>query len=503
MNAVSYLHLLKLAGPETLVVLAALVALLMDLTVMRGLPGRFRRRIAALISGVGCVAAGLYLAQVSIHGTAFGGMFTVDPLTQFVKLVLVALTLLTAVLSLEADYTDHVGEHFALLLLATSGMMFMVSAADLLMVFLALELSSLSLYSLAALNKASERSAEAALKYFLFGALAAAFTLFGFSFLYGLTGATHLAEVAAGLRGRGFDPLLAVATVLTLVGFGFKVAAVPFHLWAPDAYQGAPTPAAALIASGSKVAGFFLLGRFVVLALPDTAGQAAVKTFTAGWVPAVAVLALASMIVGNLAALAQRDLKRLLAYSAIAHAGYLLLAVLALAGAASRADAFAALVYYAGTCALGSVGAFAAAGFLERTRGDAAIAGLAGAGRATPVIAAGLVVFMLSLAGLPPLAGFPAKFYVFAAALHAGPAPAAPFWLVAAGLALSPVGLYYYLLVLKQACVVEAPSGPPTRRPAWPETLVVTVAAGGVLGLGVFPQLFLGPLMRAIQSAGL
>lgn len=509
MNTAQFFELLRLAGPEALITLTALAALLVDLMVMPGAPLRARRGIATLLTMVGCVAAGLYLVRVPVQAAVVGGLFAVDALTQLVKLGLVGLTGLTAALSYEADYTDHVGEHFALLLLATVGLMVMASAADLVLVFLGLELAGLSLYPLVALNKASPRATEAALKYFFFGALAAAFTLFGFSFLYGLTGTTNLAGIATALHGRGPDPLLAVAVGMSLVGFGFKVAAVPFHLWAPDAYQGAPTPVAALIASGSKLAGFFLLGRFVALTLPavpgaNTAGAAP------GWVPVVAALALASMVAGNLAALAQRDFKRLLAYSAVAHAGYLLLAVLALSGAVHRSAAFAALVYYGMTYALAGLGAFAAASHLERRAGDAALDRLVGLGRRAPWVAGGLAVFLLSLAGLPPLAGFPAKFYVFAAALESGPAAGLPFWLVVAALGLSPVGFYYYLRVLKLAWVVaEDSAATPATSESDPaaagrpiETAVTLLAAAGVVLLGVFPEWLLGPLRAAIQQAG-
>lgn len=513
MNNASYAQLFKLAGPEVLITLAALAVLLVDLTVMRGAPARARRSLAVLLTGVGGFAAGLYLVRVPLQAVSWGGLWAVDPLTQLVKLGLVGLAVLTAMLSLEADYTDHVGEHFALLLLATVGLMVMAGAADLVLVFLGLELTGLSLYPLVALNKASPRATEAALKYFFFGALAAAVTLFGFSFLYGLSGTTNLAGIAAALRGRAFDPLLALAVVFSLVGFGFKVAAVPFHLWAPDAYQGAPTPVAAFIASGSKLAGFFLLGRFVALALPESGHAGRAALFTPGWVPAVAVLALASMVLGNLAALAQRDLKRLLAYSAIAHAGYLLLAVLALNGAANRPAALAALVYYAGTYALAGLGAFAVAGHVERHAGAAALGDLIGLGRRAPWLAGGLAVFLLSLAGLPPLAGFPAKFSVFAAVLNTPHAGAAPLGLVAAALLLSPVGFYYYLRVLKLAFVTESEKRPAV--PAAPgnsprdggnrfgvETAVALLAAAGVLLLGLFPQWLLGPLQTAIRAAG-
>src|SRR5213075_100954 len=186
---------------------------------------------------------------------------------------------------------EHAGEYLALILLAAVGMMFLVSAEDILMIFLSLELTSLSLYILAAFNKRDIKSAESSLKYFLFGGISAAFTLFGLSFVYGLSGSTNLQEIAAALAGKGLDPLLVVAIVMTVIGFGFKVAAVPFHLWAPDAYQGAPTPSAAFIASGSKVASFFILAKIMMVGFAGAEGNGAWQGFLSGWVPLLAVIA--------------------------------------------------------------------------------------------------------------------------------------------------------------------------------------------------------------------
>src|SRR5205823_567787 len=241
--------------------LAALVVLFIDLGIMRPAEGKFRRMVAALVTGVSCLVAIFWMHQVRQEtGPGFlSGMLVVDLLTQWVKQGVLVLTLFTAWVSIDSTFTDHTGEYFALLLLATVGMMFLVSAENLLMIFISLELLSLSLYILTAFNKRNLRSAEAALKYFLFGGMAAAFTLFGLSLLYGLTGSIELRPIAAALKGKGLDPALAAAIVMTVIGFGFKIAAVPFHLWAPDAYEGAPTPSAALIASGSKVASFFIL----------------------------------------------------------------------------------------------------------------------------------------------------------------------------------------------------------------------------------------------------
>ena len=339
----SYFQVLTLAMPETIVSLAALVVLFVDLGIMRAAEGKFRRMAAAAFTGTGCLVAIFWMHQVHQQATPdlLGGMLVVDPLTQLVKQALLVLTVFTALVSLDSNFTEHVGEYFALLLLATVGMMFLVSAENLLMIFISLELTSLSLYILTAFNKRNAQSAEAALKYFLFGGMAASFTLFGLSLLYGLTGSLELRPIAAALQGKGLDPLLAVAMVMTVIGLGFKIAAVPFHLWAPDAYQGAPTPSAAFIASGSKVASFFILAKVMMVGFAGAEGNGAWRAFASGWVPLLAVVAGLSMLLGNLAALAQDNVKRLLAYSAIAHGGYALLGVLT-----HNQQGVASLVYY-------------------------------------------------------------------------------------------------------------------------------------------------------------
>src|SRR5882724_349083 len=233
---------------------------------MREEPLRNRFRIAAAFACMGCLVAIGWLVAMDPPRVAggqdamslLGGMFADDPLTRLARVALVVLALCTIVISMEGSFTVHVGEYRALILLATIGTMFLVSSTDLLMIFISLELTSLSLYILTAFNKRNINSAEAALKYFFFGGMSAAFTLFGLSLVYGLSGSTGLKQIAAslGAAGPALDPLLMAALVMTVIGFGFKIAAVPFHLWAPDAYQGAPTPSAALIASGSKVASF-------------------------------------------------------------------------------------------------------------------------------------------------------------------------------------------------------------------------------------------------------
>src|SRR6185503_10856717 len=348
--------------------------LFVDLAGMRGVELKFRRMVGASISGMGCLVAVFWMFQVPDHGSVGNGILVVDPLTQLVKQALLVLTVFTVIVSLDSNFTEHIGEYFALVLLATVGMMFLASSENILMIFISLELTSLSLYILTAFNKRNIQSAEAALKYFLFGGMAAAITLFGLSLIYGLTGALELKAIATSLKGRGLDPLLVMAIVMTVIGFGLKVAAVPFHLWAPDAYQGAPTPSAALIASGSKVASFFILAKVMMLGFAGAEGSGAWRLFAQGWVPVLALLAALSVVVGNLAAIAQSSVKRLLAYSAVAHAGYALVGVLA----SEKADGLAAVIYYATTYALTTVGAFAVVAVVQEKAGDDRLATFAG-----------------------------------------------------------------------------------------------------------------------------
>jgi NADH-quinone oxidoreductase subunit N len=494
----SYLELLKLAAPETIVVIAALAVLAVDLTTMRELATRIRFIIGGMIACVGCVAAILWMLVMPTHANAFGGMLVVDPLTQFVKIALLVLTIFTVLLSIESNFTTHVGEYLALILFAAVGMMFLVSAEDILMIFISLELTSLSLYILTAFNKRNIKSAEAALKYFLFGGMAAAFTLFGLSLLYGLSGATNLGQIASALRGKGLDPLLIVAIVMTVIGFGFKVAAVPFHLWAPDAYEGAPTPSAAFIASGSKVASVFIASKVMMIGLAGAEGSAAWQDYASGWVPAIAIVAALSMVLGNFVAIIQSSVRRLIAYSAIAHAGYMLLAVLS-----HDKEAVAALLYYAVTYGLTTIGAFGVVAVVEDKAGDDKLSSFAGLSRRSPVISFCMMIFMLSLAGIPPLAGFFGKFYVFAAALKTGAPNLGLLWLVILAIAMSAVSLYYYLQVLKQIYVADVPAGAPEFPAPILNQVVLSLLAAGVILFGCAPNLLVGVLQGCVAATGL
>ena len=495
----NYSELLTFIGPETLLVVVALGVLVVDLTTLRGEPGETRMRWGAWLTVLGCMVAGvaLFLSPQNTPSGYLDGMLVVNPLSQLVKGVLLLLTICTAFVSLETKFTEHAGEYFALLLLATVGMMFLVSTENTLLIFVSLELLSLCLYIMTAFNKQNVQSAEAALKYFLFGGVSAAFLLFGLSLAYGLTAELNLSKMAMKFAGAKLDPLLIVAMLMIVVGFGFKVAAVPFHLWAPDAYQGAPTPSAAFIASGSKVASFFILAKVMMLGFAGAEGSGAWRGFAQGWVPVLAVLAAFSVIVGNLAAIAQNSVKRLLAYSAVAHAGYALVGVLA----GDKADGLAAVIYYATTYALTTVGAFAVVAVVQEGAGDDRLAAFAGLSKRSPLLAFCLLIFLLSLAGIPPLAGFFGKFYLFKAGLFVkggGTASLGLLWLVVLAIAMSAVSLYYYLQVLKQAWVVDVgvdASPLPVSR-ATSVTLIVLAVA--VLGLGVFPNLFVKPLLAAL-----
>ncbi len=492
----NYLELLKLAAPETIVVLTALVVLAIDLTSLRALETRLRFMIGGMVGSVGCAAAILWTLVVPDQANAFGGMLVVSPLTQLVKICLLALTIFTVLISIESKFTTHIGEYLALILLATVGMMFLVSAEDVLMIFISLELTSLSLYILTAFNKRNIKSAEAALKYFLFGGMAAAFMLFGLSLIYGLSGSTNLHAIAAALAGKGLDPLLIVAIVMTVIGFGFKIAAVPFHLWSPDAYEGAPTPSAAFIASGSKLASFFIFAKIMMIGFAGAEGSGAFHAFSKGWIPVIAIVAALSMILGNLAAIVQSSVKRLLAYSAIAHAGYMLLGVMA-----NGSEIYPSLIYYATTYGLATIGAFGVVALVEDGGGDDKLTSFVGFSKRAPMAAFAMMIFLLSLAGIPPLAGFFGKFYLFAAVLKPGASSLGLLWLVILAIAMSAVSFYYYLKVLKQIYVVDGTKGTDATNVSLFAQVVLLVIAVLVILLGCFPNLLVGWLQACLAAS--
>ncbi len=443
-----------------------------------------------LVGCAGCVIA-IFLAHNAPVVNLADGMLVFTPLTTLVQASLLILTTLTLLLCASIRFTDHVGEYLGLILFATVAMMFLVSTQNLLLIFIALEFLSLSLYLLTGFDKQRRQSAEAALKYFLFGGMSAGFLLFGISLLYGVANSLDLRIVATAAAAATLDPLMLVAIVMVAIGFGFKVAAAPFHFWAPDAYKGAPTTSAAFIASSSKVASFFVFTQVVTIGLAGAAGSASLPAFKPGWVPILIILSALSMLVGNLAAIAQSSLRRLLAYSAVGHAGYMLLGLIA-----HTPQSLSALIYYVLTYALAALGAFGVLQALD-AEGVDTLTSLAGLSRRSSGLALCLLIFLLSLAGIPPLSGFFAKFILFGSALNTGD-HFALLWLVLLAIAMSVVSLYYYLRVLKQVYVTPVPEGakPITSSPL---TLVtIWVIAGLVILLGCAPNLLLNWIERSM-----
>ncbi|HEY2125300.1 MAG TPA: NADH-quinone oxidoreductase subunit N [Chthoniobacterales bacterium] len=493
----SYLDLVKLLIPEIAVVVTALIVLAVGLTTKttRGTPAQ--SGFCSMVAAVGLLGAMAGFLLLPAQARMFDGMIVVTPLTSLFKIICLALAFFTVLLASGGQPLRNQGEYLAVLLLATVGLMLLVGSEELLMIFIGLELTGLSLYTMVAFDKTDVRSAEAGLKYFLFGSTASAFTLFGLSLVYGMSGTTVLQGIALKVSSAPVAPLLAAGLVMTLIGFAFKVAAAPFHLWAPDAYQGGPPSSAAFIASGSKVASFFVLGKIVLVGFGPLAGSAAWHAMVSGWTPVLAALAAFSIIIGNLVALVQSNVRRLLAYSAVAHAGYTLLGLVA-----GGKDGFSATLFYTTTYAFTLVGAFGVIALVRQQTGGDDLRNFSGLHSRSPLLAGCMAVFMLSLAGLPPLAGFFGKFYLFSAALRSAETSGL-LWLVALALFGSLISLYYYLMVLKaifldEKAAEEVATQPGSASPgSWPQATIALLAAI-VIFLGVNPASLLSRIAASL-----
>ena len=461
--------ILRLA-PELVLCLTGIVLMLVE-------PFLRHARRATLVSVAGG-GAGLALAATlfpALHpGPAFSGLLRLDSFSIFVH-VLIGVVAVLAVLG-SADYLDREniqhGEYYALVLFAAAGMGVMASAAELMTAFVGLEVSSISTYILAGYRRDAPGSNEAAMKYFLLGSFATAFFLYGVALLYGATGTTRLEQMIP-TAVPGAPSLLRLGLALVLVGLGFKVAAAPFQLWAPDVYQGAPTPVTALMASGPKAAAFALLLRILI-----TVEAAGPFWFWALWVSAAL-----TMFAGNLAALVQSNIKRMLAYSSIAHAGYILVALAAAAASGQMALGGAAVLYYLAAYALMKLGAFVVVAQLGgASERHLEINDLAGLGTQQPLTAACFSLFLLSLLGLPVTAGFLGKFYIFNAALASH-----LVWLAVLLALNSVIAAFYYLRVLVVMYMREPQQDSVPARMPWAVTAVLLVSAAGTLYLGLFP----------------
>ncbi|MDX2227169.1 MAG: NADH-quinone oxidoreductase subunit N [Verrucomicrobiae bacterium] len=420
-------------------------------------------------------------------------------LVEMMEILVFAGAALTALICTRDEWTEHCGELYTLLTVSALGLSFLVMARDLIMVFLCLELSSITLYALTAMRGDRRDATEAAFKYFLYGSLSSAFLLFGLTYLYGLTGTLELAGIAEAFSRQSPGPLLMMAMLFVVAGMGFKIAVVPFHLWAPDAYQCAPLPVAAFVASVSKIASVFILILFLgVLAGAQGAfslGAGAVRT-QPGWVAALTFISLASMVLGNFAALNQTHVRRLLAYSGIAHMGYLLIALCAGTPAGKAAALYYVIVY-----AMATLGTFGVLGVLGTQSGGETFRHLAGAAHRNPTLGFFLSLFVLSLAGIPPMAGFMGKFLVFSEALTSPHAVGlGMLWLVIIALLTSAVAFYYYLILLKAVWISEPAEEAPREliHTPWWFNAAMGLLALLILVLGIFPA----PLLEFL-AAGL
>ncbi len=409
--------------PEVIVAVAGVLVMLYDCFFPK------QRNVTVAISLIGLILAtvSLFWLWSGSHdfSNAWNGMIAFDGLRMSFTLVMLFVTAMTILISTVWTEREDVpiGEYHSLLLFATVGMMFMASGNDMVIIFLGLETLSLATYVMAGLRKTDLKSNESALKYFILGSFASAFLLYGMALIYGATASTNITEIASKIGTANFPALLLVGGAMLLIGFGFKIASVPFHVWTPDVYEGAPTPVTAFMAAGPKAAGFASFLRVFVLGLPLVAGVTATEYLHNSWVTALALMAMLTMVVGNIAAIVQNNVKRMLAYSSIAHAGYALVGFVG-AGVAktteSRDAAITAVAFYLLTYAVTNLGAFAIITLLgERNDRRTEFEDYNGIGFKSPVLAFTLSLFMLSLLGLPLTAGFIGKILVFSPAIEA------------------------------------------------------------------------------------
>lgn len=465
---------LSVALPELTLAVGAMALL------MLGVATRKERGELVLVLAVGVlVLAGFFVVAGSGTVTLFGGSFIVDPFARALKLLTLTGAAVTLLMSL--DYWSRDGqlkfEFPVLVLLATCGMLMMISANDLIALYVGLELQSLALYVVAAFDRRSARSSEAGLKYFVLGALSSGMLLYGASLVYGFTGATLFADIAAAVQPSGANLGLIFGLVFLMAGFAFKISAVPFHMWTPDVYEGAPTPVTAFFAAAPKLAAMALLVRTMFAAFPAVTHE---------WQQIVTFLAIASMALGSFAAIGQRNIKRLMAYSSIGHMGYALVGL-----AAGTVEGVQGVIIYLAIYLAMTLGTFACILAMRKDgRMVEDIDQLSGLSTTSPLMAFMLAMLLFSLAGIPPLAGFFAKFYVFLAAINAG-----LYALAVTGVLLSVVGAYYYIRIIK-IMYFDAPA---TRFEPMQGVLVAVLGVSGLFILFYF--LYPAPLVNGAAAA--
>lgn len=466
-----------ISGSSPILVLCAtsLIALLVNALMKNS------AKYVFIISVLGIFASGFFAYDnLSLNTTAFSDMLLVGGYASFFSMLFLVIALFTLFISkpyLERE-EYHFGEYYVLILLAAIGMVMLGSAADLITVFLGIEIMSVAFYVLAGYMRSKLSANEAALKYFLLGAFATGFLLYGIALIYGSTGTTNLLRIVTMYPQAFGDPLHIIGWGLILIGFGFKVAAVPFHMWVPDVYEGAPTPVTAFMSTGGKAAAFsaFMIAFSVPMSMKDERLMLV-----------VAVLAAASMLLGNWFGLSQTNVKRMLAYSSIAHAGYMLVGIASATSLGQQGIAFYLVSY-----ALTNLGAFGIISMVEKSNGtNANYDDYAGLGKRNPTLAALMAMFMFSLTGLPPFAGFVGKYYLFASAVQSHMT-----WVAIFGVMTSLFSTYYYLRVIVSMYFRDAVQTEKIELP-WSTYLTVMACAAGVLILGLFPALVLN-VMKSI-----
>lgn len=479
--------------PEAVLILSALLVL--GAAVAQGTKSATPVKYSLLgwIATCGVIISGFCVALLHVSRVGDGLLLSLDPMALLLKGAVLVLTLIAIWLPPAKGEIREPGEYLCLLLFGVAGLTLAVASKQLMMMFVALELASLSLYLLAGFSRTAH-STEVALKYFLFGGVSAAFLLFGISLVYGVAHSLSLESVAAAAAAGSSPVLLMAGLAMMLVGVAFKLAAAPFHSWAPDVYQGAPATSVVLISSASKVVGLVVLIRISMAGFGELAGSAAWGSIEAGWSVWVAILAAVSMILGNVLALAQRSVRRLLAYSAVANTGYLLVGV-----AANGQEAAGAALFYVVVYGLATAGAVAVTAAVERDAEDDSLDSFQGLIHRSPLQALALLICFASLAGIPPLAGFIGKFALFGKAMADG--GTGLLWLVALGSALSAVSFYYYLRVLKQAFVLGDASDPAPAGLPLGHRLAILAPALCLLVLGVCPALLMEPMLKAALAS--
>ncbi|HWQ44208.1 MAG TPA: F(420)H(2) dehydrogenase subunit N [Methanosarcina barkeri] len=476
-------NLISLA-PEIAVVATGLIILLIGVFMSPR-----TKNVLGYLATLGILAAlALTIESFGTEATMFSGTLSVDALSQFFKLVFLAVSLIVSVAAIKYnENSDHTEEFYTLVLFATFGMMVVASANDLILLFCAFELASLATYALAGFEKQNPRSLEGAMKYFIIGSVSAALMLFGISFVYGATGTTSIPEIAANSALLTQNPIGLVAVVLLIAGFGFKMALVPFHMWAPDTYQGSPSVVSALLAAGSKKMGFVAAFRVFIVAL---------AALQPDWQLAFTILAVVTMTFGNVVAVAQTSVKRMLAYSSLAQAGYIAMAFVVMTPMALTGGIFYALAH-----AFMKGGAFIAAGAVvwmvttQRT-GNLEVPdhldSFRGLGKTMPFAALSMTIFVFALAGIPPTAGFMAKFVLFSSTIQAGMT-----WLAVVAILNSALSLFYYARLVKYMYFLP-PEGKKVGMPL-PFAAALLFAVAGVLAMGFWPEPFMQWAMEAAK----